>query len=59
MSMIISKSAHGISKMGMNKFLAYLECIRSYAWSFGHSDSDLSSVSAHKSLCKVVEEKVL
>ena len=27
------------------KFLVYLECIRSYAWSFGHSDLDLSSVS--------------
>ena len=26
------------------KFLAYLEYIRSYAWSFGHSDPDLSSV---------------
>ena len=28
----------------MYKFLAYPECIRSYAWSFGHSDLDLSSV---------------
>ena len=26
------------------KFLAYLECITSYAWSFGHSDPDPSSV---------------
>ena len=26
------------------KFLAYLEGIRSYAWSFGYSDPDLSSV---------------
>ena len=25
-------------------FLAYLECFRSYAWSKGHSDPDLSSV---------------
>ena len=24
--------------LGSYKFLAYLECIRSYAWSFGHSD---------------------
>jgi hypothetical protein len=31
--------------LGSYKFLAYLECIRSYAWSFGHSDPDLSSVS--------------
>ena len=30
--------------MGSYKFLAYLECIRSYAWSFDHSDPDLSSV---------------
>ena len=30
--------------LGSYKFLAYLECIRSYAWSFGHSDPDLSSV---------------
>jgi hypothetical protein len=29
---------------GLYKFLAYLECIRSYAWSFGYSDPDLSSV---------------
>ena len=25
-------------------FLAYLECVRSYAWSKGYSDPDLSSV---------------
>ena len=30
--------------LGSYKFLAYLECIRSYAWSCGHSDPDLSSV---------------
>ena len=45
---IISKLANAISKflflLGSYKFLAYLECIRSYAWSFGHSDLNLSSV---------------
>ena len=44
---IISKSARVIPKilfiLGLSKFLAYLECIRSYAWSFGHSDPDLST----------------
>ena len=45
--MIISQSACAISKyffFGLYKFLAYLECMRSYAWYFGHSDPDLSSV---------------
>ena len=45
---VISKLAHAISKilfiLGSYKFLAYLECIKIYAWSFGHSDPDLSSV---------------
>jgi hypothetical protein len=40
--------ARAISKilfiLGSYNFLAYLECIRSYAWSKGHSDPDLSSV---------------
>ena len=44
----ISKRAHAISKiifiLGSNKFLVGLELVRSYAWSFGHSDEDLSSV---------------
>ena len=43
--------AHAISKiifiLGSNKFVACLEHIRSYAWSFGHSDPDPSSVQAH------------
>jgi hypothetical protein len=30
--------------LGSYKFLAYLECIQSYAWSKGHSDPDPSSV---------------
>ena len=30
--------------MELHKFLAYLECIRSYAWSFGYSNPALSSV---------------
>ena len=30
--------------LGSYNFLAYLECVRSYAWSKGHSDPDLSSV---------------
>ena len=30
--------------LGSYIFLAYLECIRSYAWSFGHSAPDPSSV---------------
>ena len=45
---IFSKSARAISKilfnLGSYNFLAYLECVRSYAWSKGHSDPDLSSV---------------
>ena len=40
--------ARAISKilfiLGSYNFLAYLECVRSYAWSKGHSDPDLSSV---------------
>ena len=40
--------ARAISKilfiLGSYNFLAYLECFRSYAWSKGHSDPDLSSV---------------
>jgi hypothetical protein len=42
------KVDHVISKiifiLGPNKFLAYLEGIRSYAWSFGNSPPDPSSV---------------
>ena len=30
--------------LGSYNFLAYLECIRSYAWSKGHSKPGLSSV---------------
>ena len=33
-----------IFNLGSYNFLAYLECVRSYAWSKGHSDPDLSSV---------------
>ena len=40
--------ADAISKillsLGLYKFLAYLEPIRSYAWLNGHSDPDLGSV---------------
>ena len=40
--------ARAISKilfiLGLYNFLACLECVRSYAWSKGHSDPDLSSV---------------
>ena len=40
--------ARAISKilfiLGSYNFLASLECVRSYAWSKGHSDPDLSSV---------------
>ena len=47
---IISKRAHGISKilfiLGSNKCLACLERIKSYTWSFGHSNPDPSSVSS-------------
>jgi hypothetical protein len=28
-------------------FLAYLECVGNYAWSKGHSDPDLSSVTSY------------
>ena len=41
--------ARAISKilliLGLYKFLAYLEYVRSYAWCFGLSDPDISSVS--------------
>ena len=30
--------------LGSYNFLAYLECVKSYTWSKGHSDPDLSSV---------------
>ena len=30
--------------LGSYNFLAYPECVRSYAWSKDHSDQDLSSV---------------
>ena len=40
--------ARAISKilfiLGSYNFLASLECVRSYAWSKGHSEPDLSSV---------------
>ena len=43
--------ARAISKilfiLGSYNFLAYLECVRSYAWSKGHSDPDLSSVGSN------------
>ena len=45
---VITKSARVISKilfiLGSYKFLAYLECVRIYAWSCGCSDLDLSSL---------------
>ena len=45
---IFSNSARAISKilfiLESYDFLAYLECIRSYAWSRGHSEPDLGSV---------------
>jgi hypothetical protein len=37
--------------LGSYNFLAYLECVRSYAWSKGHSDPDLSSVNENKKIC--------
>ena len=50
---IISKLARAISKiifiLELYKLLAYMECIRSYAWSFGHSDPYLSSVNMESS----------
>ena len=50
---IFSKLAREISKilfiLGSYDFLAYLECIRSYAWSLGHSDPNLSSVKCVRS----------
>ena len=43
--------ARAISKilfiLGLYNFLAYLECVKSYAWSKGHSEPDLSSVGGH------------
>ena len=46
--------ARAISKilfiLGSYNFLAYLECVRSYAWSKGHSDPDLSSVRPDQNL---------
>ena len=43
--------ARAISKIlfifGPYNFLAYLECVRSYAWSKGHSKPDLSSVKGY------------
>ena len=33
-----------LNNLGLYNFLAYLECVRSYAWPKGHSDPDLSSV---------------
>ena len=57
--MITSKSAHAISKilfiLGLYKFLAYLECITRYAWPFGHSDPDLSSVPTKNINCRTSE----
>ena len=48
MNRVISKTAQAISKiifiLGSKKFLALLERVRSYAWSFSHSDPDPSSV---------------
>ena len=45
---IFSKSACAILKipfnLGLYNFLVYLKCVKSYAWSKGHSDLDLSSV---------------
>ena len=59
---IISKSACAISKilfiLGSYKFLAYLKPIRSYAWSNGHSDPDLSSVNTRVQ-CLVTTKKFL
>ena len=58
---IISKRAHAISKilfiLGSYKFLAYLECIRSYAWSKGHSDPDPSSVTTTSLRFKLEKKK--
>ena len=48
MNRIFSKPAGAISKIifnfGSYNFLTYLECVRSYTWSKGPSDPDLSSV---------------
>ena len=60
---IISKSACAISKilfiLGSYKFLAYLECIRSYAWSLGYSEPDLSSVIQDWKFVKVCGEQLI
>ena len=46
--------ARAISKilfiLGLYNFLAYLECVRSYAWSKGHSNPDLDSVKRYLTL---------
>jgi hypothetical protein len=51
---IFSKPACVISKilfiLGWYNFLAYLEYVRSCAWSKGHSDPDLSSVQEHSTM---------
>ena len=53
-----SKMAYAISKilfiLGSNKILACLERVRSYAWSFGHSAPDPSSV---REVCTYVKTK--
>ena len=54
------KSLNGaISKilfiLGSYNFLAYLECVRSYAWSKGHSESDLGSVKNYEVYKKVTK----
>jgi hypothetical protein len=58
---IISKRAHAISKilfiLESYKFLAYLECIRSYAWSKGHSDLDPSRVCCDIKALNTIEAK--
>ena len=54
---IFSKLAGTISKilfiLGSYNFLASLECVRSHAWSKGHSDPDLSSVTR---TCQIVKK---
>ena len=54
---IISKRAHAISKiifiLGSKKFLACLERVISYTWSFSHSDPDPSSVSP--TICRYIK----
>ena len=43
--------------LGSYNFLAYLECIRSYAWSKGHSDPDLSSVNEICTYLQIIRRK--